>query len=161
MILDSYYTTSSAATFLGITPTTIRMLTSDGKLHPVRIGNANLYQRDDLTACKSRWYNDGYSAKDIGEKYGVGKSMVHYHLTRLKVDGVGVDGRRKGRPTVYEPSTIDKIAKIIGWETVDGWADPPALIRCPSCNAETVKGDVEYLESMVCPKCNQTFRASF
>jgi excisionase family DNA binding protein len=119
MILDSYYTTDSAAEFLGITKTTVRNLTVQKKLTPIKVGNSNLYHIDDLLSCKGLWYADGLSPRDIGERYDVSKSMVHYHLNRLKIDPVGVDGRRKGQPSVYSPNTIEKVSKIVGWQIKD------------------------------------------
>ena len=158
MILDSYYTTDSAATFLGITSTTIRNLTIRKELRPVKVGNANLYHIDVLLACKDRLYADGLSPRQIGEKYGVHKSMVHYHFSRLNVRSIGVDGRRKGQPSIFDPDTVEKMAKIIGWTVSEDWADPPMMIRCPFCSAESPKNGTEYPNPIRCVKCGESFR---
>lgn len=118
MILDDYYTTNSAAEFLGISELTIRILTRDGKLSPTRVGTSNLYHEQDLKACKGEWYADGLSHRDISEKYDKRRTTVIYHFRRLKVKPTGVDGRRKGRPAVYDQDIVGKFAKILGWEPI-------------------------------------------
>jgi len=158
MILDSYYTTDSAARYLGVTPTTVRNLTADGKISPTKVGNSNLYHIADLSECRRRWYADGLTAREIGEKYGISKPMVHYHLKKLNVKHTGVDGRRKGQPFIFSTETVDKMAKIIGWEVLENWVSPPAMIRCPACGAESPKGDKQYLETLDCGKCGASFR---
>jgi len=158
MILDNYYTTDSAALFIGVTETTIRNMTARGELSPRKIGNANVYHLNDLLECKRKWYADGLSATEIAEKYGVGKAMVHYHFNNLKVKSVGVDGRRKGQPTIFDPDTVDKMAEIIGWEISPEWTEPTGTVRCPSCLFQSPRGDRVYLESAQCPKCKKFFR---
>jgi excisionase family DNA binding protein len=128
MIFDSYYTTDSAAEFLGITVGTVRVLTAQKKLIPTKVGQSNLYHIDGLKACRDRWYADGMTPKEIAEVYGKTKGTVLYHFSRLNVRAIGVDGRRKGQPTVYDPSTVRKITKILGWTIVY-----PGLPQNPTC----------------------------
>ena len=116
MIFDSYYTTDSAAEFLGITVGTVRILTMKKRLIPTKVGQSNLYHIDGLKVCRDRWYADGLTPKEIAKRYRKTKGTVLYHFDRLNVKPIGVDGRRKGQPTVYLPSTVRKIIAILGWD---------------------------------------------
>jgi len=158
MILDSYYTTDSAAKFLGVSEVTIRNLTIDGKLTPIKVGQSNVYHRDNLRLCKQHWYADGMTHRDIAEKYGKNRTTVIYQFNRLKVKPSGVDGRRKGQPAAYSPETVDKMAKLIGWDQVDDWKEPAPRFRCPSCGLEIAKNGHEYMEQIDCPDCGEKIR---
>ena len=116
MILDNYYTTDSAAEFLGVSKMTVHKLAGKGKLKPTKVGTSNLYYLMDLEICKGRWYADGLSHKDIGRVYGKKRTTVIYHYKRLKVKPTGVDGRRKGQPAVYSAKTAAHFARILGWK---------------------------------------------
>lgn len=155
MILDGYYTTDSAAQFLGISPTTMRKLTAQGKLSPTKIGSSNVYHYEQLLAHRRQWYADGMSYREIGEKYGQTRTNVSYHFDRMKVEPVGVDGRRKGGPQVFSPSTVAKFARILGWEISDDWQEPPERVRCPRCGVylDPVDGD-----SQITCECGQRIK---
>jgi hypothetical protein len=116
MILNDCYTTPSAAKYLGVSPLTVRTFTGLGRLTPFRVGAANVYEKSDLDAVKAKYFADGLSHTDIAEKYGVKRTLVIYYYKKLGVKPSGKDGRRKGAPAVYDPSTVEKFAKIIGWD---------------------------------------------
>lgn len=113
-----------AAEYTSLTPQTLRRLVWAERL-PCRRGGGNrlYFEVADLDILKATTYPEGMSHTDIANLYGVSRGTVIYQFNRLRVQAIG---RNRGGiyRTVYDPATVAKFARLLGWVANDAPPSP-------------------------------------
>ena len=103
-----------AATYLGRKHQAVRRLVQKGILPALLLGQAYMFEKDELDKVKAQHYPEGMTHGDIGKVYGKGRTSVHHHFKRLGVKPMGYD-KARGNGAVYDEKTVAKFAHALGW----------------------------------------------
>lgn len=106
-----------AEEILGISHSAMRKMINDGKIKPAgKIGRMLVFSSESVEACRQKYTPGGkLSHADIGEIYGKDRRSVQIAFAkrlRIRPDAWWHGG------AYYEPRTVEKFAKILGWEPV-------------------------------------------
>lgn len=105
---------------LGINDQTVRKITREGLLPPIRIiGRSYVYDANSVKDVQRRFYRSGYTHGDIAAMYGVSYSAVVYWFERIGVEPDGVNRHIKRAPVVYDKETVENAARQLGWTKVE------------------------------------------
>lgn len=106
-----------AMEYLGKSDQVIRRLVRNGMLAASRdTRNCLLFDVTDLDRVRESKYQIGLTHTEIAARYGIKRGTVIYHLQRLEVKALGYN--YSDNCNVYQESTIQKFAQILGWKEV-------------------------------------------
>lgn len=115
---DQLLTIKEAAAYIGKQPQILRRMVYSKLLPRVTTGNNRLlFKRSDLDRIKMTRYVMGMSHTEIAAQYGVGRTLVVHHFKRLNVKPIGTY-RGNNNADIYDPATVAKFAKVLGWVQV-------------------------------------------
>ena len=115
--MAEFYTNKQAAKVLGIGQDYLRHLVMNGEIHVDQmVGGDNIFRKDIVSAYRQARRSPGMTHREIGKVYGKSPRVVkRAFVTKLRIKPSGM----RGRATAYDPRTVEKFAKILGWEPVD------------------------------------------
>lgn len=112
---DRIMNVHEAAEYMGCSVQSIRRMVQAEILPRRYDGRAFIFVESELKQVKNDKYPRGMCHSDIAREYKVSRQTVVRQFQRLQVKPIGIN-RGKNRSKSYNPSTVAKFARLLGWD---------------------------------------------
>ena len=119
MLTGTFYSTTEAAEYTGLTEPTIRRLAKSNKVHTTIVGTTYLYERFDLDTLNYKLQRY-LTQTEIAKRYGISRQAVHKAMSKWQIspayEGLGI----KRNAALYHVDGVKLFATRMGWTEPSG-----------------------------------------